>query len=280
MAAGKTKGSAAPSAATVWEDWNFKDKPLFGKEMVESFNKHGAAVEFALNNIGMNMELLAFNLYWIYMNRAYRIHGFDSIAAYASSRFDMSKSSVYNFISLVERFGERDEKGRLLPCFGEAYKDFSLSKLSLLTGLTDGEIKKLGIVPSMSVRDIKKQIRGSRNAGVSASPEPDTRQTLTLEDNEAVLPEDGAPEELPPDIPAVVENEDGIRFYIDLFQDDGERLTGDLWDELGYRLLDYIRLCLLKYPDVRIVISPERLEGCVYGIGKVRAGNRKGVEKQ
>jgi hypothetical protein len=135
-------------------------KEIYSAETLKELDKHYKAVKSALSGIDKSTEKITFNLYWIYDSATYKAMGCDSIADYASKNFDLGKSSTYSFIQIAERFGKRDDAGHILDCFYDKYKGFSSSKLSLLVDCTDEEIEKLGITPSMSVRDIKKAVKG------------------------------------------------------------------------------------------------------------------------
>lgn len=133
----------------------------FSSEVVKELQKRVKSIKTALCVIDKNMEKVAFNLYWIYVNGAYRAMGCESITDYALKEFDLCKSSTYSFINIVERFGARSEDNVILDAFDEKYKGYSSSKLSVMIDLSDDDIENLSISPSMSVRDIKKLVKQS-----------------------------------------------------------------------------------------------------------------------
>lgn len=183
---------------------------VYSEEMLAELSKRENVIKTALSSIDKNMEKAAFSLYWIYFNRAYKAMGFESITDYALKTFDIGKSTTYSFINLVGRFAARDEKGLILDKFDKRYKDYSLSKLSLLADLDDFEIEGLNISPDMSVRDIKKCLKAEEkkkytNALLSKYkeqecsdkkdttenpeiPEPDSQGTMTITGNELSVP--------------------------------------------------------------------------------------------
>lgn len=191
----------------------------FSKETLAELDKREKAVRTALSGIDKNMEKVAFNLYWIYSNKAYRAMGFQSITDYALNRFELGKTNTYSFISIVESFAAHSEDGSIADKFDNKYKGYSISKLSLLVGLTDKQIEELGINPSMSVRDIKKLLKKADSENMVAFsdkkelPEKtgdalsDAQGTMTIKDNAVSIPE---PE---PDNEDDVCDDDGILGY-------------------------------------------------------------------
>lgn len=173
----------------------------FSKETLAELDKREKAVRIALSGIDKNMEKVAFNLYWIYSNKAYRAMGFQSITDYALNKFELGKTNTYSFISIVESFAAHSEDGSIADKFDNKYKGYSISKLSLLVGLTDKQIEELEINPSMSVRDIKKLLKKADREEVVASsdkkelPEKtgdassDAQGTMIIKDNAVSIPE-------------------------------------------------------------------------------------------
>ena len=144
---------------------------VFTKEFFSELEKHNKAILSAIKSCNKDIEKIAFNLYWIYQEKAYKAMGHVSIMDYAREYFDIEKSTTYNYISIVERFGARDKDGNLtLKGFGSDYKDYSYSKLLLLSSIQEDDINYLDINPDMSVRDIKKAIKNAISTGTISDP--------------------------------------------------------------------------------------------------------------
>lgn len=139
---------------------------VFSKEVLTELTKRSKAIKSCQNKIDSSFESIAFNLYWIYNKQAFKADGFDSIYRYSEEYFGYSKTTCYSLISVVERFAKRDENGALLEKLDERVKSYSVSKLSLMVGLTDEQLARLK--PEMSVRDIKKFVK---SLGGKALPE-------------------------------------------------------------------------------------------------------------
>ena len=167
-------------------------------EMLKDISKHSNAITSALSSIAKNYEKVIFNLYWIYKTKSYVSFGYDSIITYASEKFGFKKSSTYDFITLAERFGNKD-----FTAFDSKYKDYEHSKLSLIADKSDTEIESLELKPDMSVKEIKALVKKHESASKSVqdsvdnesgidSEKPDFQESLVINDNEVSLPESAA----------------------------------------------------------------------------------------
>lgn len=154
----------------------------FSKEILTEFQKRSKAIKSAIGKIDISFESIAFNLHWIYVKQAYKAEGFPSIEAYCADTFGYQKTTCYSLISVVDRFAKRDEKGAMLEAFDERVKGYSVSKLSLMINLTDSEIDTLK--PSMSVRDIKKFVKGLEGKALPALSEVDGESEADETENE------------------------------------------------------------------------------------------------
>lgn len=145
----------------------------YGRESVAAYESRTKEIARSLAGAKDGMEGAACGIYWMYATKAFMTGGFLSVTDYAKQTFDIGKSSCYSFISVVERFGERGEDGKPLDRIADRYREFGLSKLSLLTGLTDESMEALGITPKASVRDIKRRLKelARESAGPSGSAE-------------------------------------------------------------------------------------------------------------
>lgn len=130
---------------------------VYSKEMVTELNKRTKTIKDSIGKIDTSFEKIAFSLYWIYDNDAYQAKGCDNIITFAKKEFGYQKSTCYSLMNVVEAFAERDEAGKIVEKFREEVKGFSVSKLSLMVGLSSEEIKELS--PSMTVNEIKKYVK-------------------------------------------------------------------------------------------------------------------------
>lgn len=156
----------------------------FSKEILTEFQRRTKAIKASIGKIDSGFESIAFNLHWIKAKQAFKAEGYPTIVEYAAEHFGYQKSTCYSLIDVVDRFAKRDEKGALTESFDERVKGYSVSKLSLMVNLTDAEIDSLK--PSMSVRDIKKFVKGLEG---KALPE------LSEGDGESPEEEDGGTED-------------------------------------------------------------------------------------
>lgn len=142
---------------------------VFSKEMLIELNKRTKAIKNCQGKIDSSFETIAFNLYWINSKEAYKAEGCDSIIKYADEYFGYAKTTCYSLISVVDRFAKRDESGHYLEELDERVKGYSVSKLSLMVGLTDEQISRL--TPDMSVRDIKKFVKSLEGKAMPELPD-------------------------------------------------------------------------------------------------------------
>lgn len=143
----------------------------FSKEILSEFQKRTKAIKSAIGKIDTSFESIAFNLHWINTKQAYKAEDYPTIIEYAAEAFGYQKTTCYSLIAVVDRFAKRNEKGEMLEAFEERVKGFSVSKLSLMVNLTDSEIESLK--PTMSVRDIKKYVKGLEGKALPALSEGD-----------------------------------------------------------------------------------------------------------
>lgn len=151
-------GEAVKKAAETAETAVTMSTDVFSKEVLTEFRKRTKAIRNSIGKIDSSFETIAFNLYWINAKQAFKAEGYPTIAEYADEQFGYQKTTCYSLIAVVDRFAKRDEKGALMEAFDERVKDYSVSKLFLMCNLTDSEIDSLN--PSMSVREIKKFVKG------------------------------------------------------------------------------------------------------------------------
>lgn len=200
------------------------DNPdVYSADTIKELTKRVKVIHSALAVVEKNFIKISFDLYWIYTSKAYKSMGCESITDFAQKEFGLSKTTIYDYLNLVERFGERDKEGKLLECkIDPVYKDYSISKLSAISGLSDKEIKSLDITPEMSTRDIKKAVKNyekrqidfdfidtlikKKNGSSEGSPDnssgkekEDLQQELQIGDDNTVTPPSDAPDQDKPE---------------------------------------------------------------------------------
>ncbi len=146
-----------------------ESKDLYSKEFLEEALKHKEIIDSEYQKIHKSFEKIAFNIYWIDDNCAYTTFGYSNIRDYAKSEHGISSSTCYDYINVVERFAKRDKDGNITAKIADNYKDYGSSKLALICGLTDEEIRELDITPDTPARDIKKLLKSSP----AKEPEPE-----------------------------------------------------------------------------------------------------------
>lgn len=111
----------------------------------------------------------AFALYEINTKGLYRIDGYKNVQELGFDLFGLKKSSVYNLINIVDRFGEKIENGKPVEVIVDQYSGYSQSQLGVMVGHTDDELKN--ITPEMSVREIKEVLKQSKPDEPEKEPE-------------------------------------------------------------------------------------------------------------
>lgn len=117
----------------------------------------------SMNSISESGYAVAFSIHAIYTKKLYRVDGYKNVYNYALERYGLSRTTCNDFINMVERFGKisGNEKGFIVDIRPE-YKLYGNSQLLAMKGYNDAEIKDAKINPSMSVREIKKALKGEK----------------------------------------------------------------------------------------------------------------------
>ena len=136
--------------------------PFTAKEV----SARGKAIRQELRKVDSAFESIAFNLYWFYDKKAFEAVGYKNIYDMASKEFGIARGTTNNFINVVDRFAERDENGMVVEKISENFRDFKSSQLIAMLGKTNEELEDIS--PEMSVRDIKKALKGSSDSGDSS----------------------------------------------------------------------------------------------------------------
>lgn len=190
-------------------------------------------IQKALDRIDGGLETIAFTLYKVHTSELYRSDGTYNVCEYAAKHFGYGKTTVYSFLSVVDRFALRDADGMVVDGkLDPLVKGYSFSKLSLMTSLTDAQIKK-DLIPSRTVREIKKYVKEYR-ADTPAAVEEKPRAGIPADGNAAdakpVEPADGtkvserpenpsAPASAARNFKSLDDYRDGLDALDDMFED-------------------------------------------------------------
>ena len=122
----------------------------FGKKDFNAYNRLMANIEKGFTKASEAYVLIACNLWQINRSEYFRIDSYKTIADFALEKYDMKKSTVHNYIKVVEKFGEIVD-GKAIG-LKEQFKDFKCSQLVNMLTFTPEQIEQVD--PSWSVRDI------------------------------------------------------------------------------------------------------------------------------
>lgn len=177
-------GTMEESCAIAGIEFNPYGIRSFSKATLDEFSKREKSIKASESKIDKAFEKIAFDIYWINSKKAYVAAGYDTIVKYTDAKFGYGKTTCYSLISIVDRFAKRDENGAYLEEFDPIVKGYSVSKLSLMTGLTDEQITG-NLKPAMSVRDIKAAVKAINEKAITdQSEEPDTAPESVQEETE------------------------------------------------------------------------------------------------
>lgn len=150
------------------------------KEMVNAYKKDIALIKRELGKVESSTMSIALALHRIYSTKSYELVDYKNICELAKDMFGFSKSTCYNFINIVERFGIENNGTWEIA---EQYRKFTYSQL---LALIDVDKEKLSLFSSdMSVRDIKGKVKALEDK----EHEEDGEQTVLSSDgSEVVIP--------------------------------------------------------------------------------------------
>ena len=207
--------------------------------MLTELQRRTGAIKSSIGKIDSSFETIAFNLHWIYTKQAFKAEGYSNIESFCSEVFGYEKSTCYSLIGVVDRFAKRDEKGALTEALDERVKGYSVSKLSLMCNLTDAEIDSLK--PSMSVRDIKKFVKGLMG---KALPELSEGDGKSEEEDSGDSVDNGTEDSGVIDVEAKVVSDVLIKCK---GKDDFDKKVG--------KISEYVARVFKQYPDAVIEVS-------------------------
>lgn len=155
---------------------------IYSKKTVEEVERRKNIIKAELKKAETSFFKIAFNLYWIKVNRTYLTLGYENIEHFAFGEFGIKKTTCYDYLHVVERFGLI--KNGVINDLQTDYKSYSSTKLIAMSSLTDSEIKE-NIKPDMSVSEIKK-----------VKKEIEKKQTAVTSDNTVYTSADEQEKEL------------------------------------------------------------------------------------
>ena len=115
----------------------------------------------SMDSISKSGYAVAFAIHTIYTKKLYRVDGYKNVYSYALERYGLSRTTCNDFINMVERFGKISGNNCITEIKPE-YELYGNSQLLAMKGYNDAEIQKAKITPSMSVREIKKALKGEK----------------------------------------------------------------------------------------------------------------------
>lgn len=122
----------------------------FGKRDYNAYKRMLANIEKGFVNASEAYVLIACNLWQINHDEYFRIDSFKSIADFALEKFEMKKATVYNYIKVIDKFGEVID-GKALG-LKEQFKPFKCSQLINMLSFTPEQLE--AVDPAWSVRRI------------------------------------------------------------------------------------------------------------------------------
>lgn len=100
---------------------------------------------------------IAFVLKVVYDKELYRVDDYKNIYDYAYDNFNIARGTVSNWLKVVDNFGVLNNETGFYS-LDDRLKNFSITQLILVRGLTIEQIEQNNITSDMSTRDIKKII--------------------------------------------------------------------------------------------------------------------------
>ena len=122
----------------------------FGKRDYNAYKRMLANIEKGFVKASEAYVLIACNLWQINHDEYFRIDSFKSIADFALEKFEMKKATVYNYIKVIDKFGEVID-GKALG-LKEQFKLFKCSQLINMLSFTPEQLE--AVDPAWSVRRI------------------------------------------------------------------------------------------------------------------------------
>lgn len=156
------------------------------KEMKTAYSKNISTIKRELGKVESSTLNIALAIHNLYVTRGYEIAEYKNICELAKDMFGFSKSTCYNFINIVEKFGDNASG---VWQISEDYKKFTYSQLLALLDVDKAQIPEFS--EKMSVREIKKKMKelGFIEDSKRLENSEDGEQTvLSADGSEVVVP--------------------------------------------------------------------------------------------
>lgn len=124
-------------------------------EIKKEFKRRANIIGREMNRIEDSYVSIAFQLYWIRENKAYKLMDSKNVYEFAENEFNIKKSTCGNLIGIIENFSKKDEAGNALEELDEKYKTFKMSQLVAMLSMSDKA--RIEITSDMSVRAINQK---------------------------------------------------------------------------------------------------------------------------
>ncbi len=148
---------------------------VFSADFVKEAIKRKKEIEREYCKVDKSRLSIMLNLHWLSDNDGFKPLGYKNIYDLAKNEFNIARGTTCEYINVIDRFGERDELGNFTGKINEKYKDFSSSKLILMTKLKDDELDM--VKPDMSVRELKKEISFIMDKGTEGTEGTEIKTT-------------------------------------------------------------------------------------------------------
>ena len=122
----------------------------FGKKDLNYYNRLLSGIEKGFTKASEAYVMIACNLWQINHNEYYRIDHYKTIADFGLDKYEMKKSTVHNYIRVIDKFGVIDD-GKATG-LKEQFKKFKCSQLVNMLTMTPEQIEQ--VQPDWSVRKI------------------------------------------------------------------------------------------------------------------------------
>ena len=122
----------------------------FGKKDLNYYNRLLSGIEKGFAKASEAYVMIACNLWQINHNEYYRIDHYKTIADFGLDKYEMKKSTVHNYIRVIDKFGVIDD-GKAIG-LKEQFKRFKCSQLVNMLTMTPEQIEQ--VQPDWPVRTI------------------------------------------------------------------------------------------------------------------------------
>ena len=122
----------------------------FGKKDLNYYNRLLSGIEKGFMKASEAYVMIACNLWQINHNEYFRIDLYKTIADFGLDKYEMKKSTVHNYIKVIDKFGVIDD-GKAIG-LKEQFKDFKCSQLVNMLTMTPEQIEQ--VQPDWPVRTI------------------------------------------------------------------------------------------------------------------------------